>query len=65
MLRVLMTSCLDICSDGPIICVMPDNVWYEGVRVEDAEEIVDAHLDRGEPVERLLKPDAPTGFSLM
>ncbi len=63
--RVIMTSCLDICEGGPIVCVMPDNVWYEGVRVEDAEEIVDSHLGRGEPVERLRKPDAPKGFSLM
>ncbi len=63
--RVLKTTCLDICEGGPIICVMPDNVWYEGVRVEDAEEIVDSHLDRGEPVARLLKPEAPTGFSMM
>ncbi|MBT3350187.1 MAG: (2Fe-2S) ferredoxin domain-containing protein [Nitrospinaceae bacterium] len=63
--RTLKTTCLDICSSGPIICVMPDNVWYEGVRVEDAEEIVDSHLDRGEPVERLLIPEAPTGFSMM
>jgi (2Fe-2S) ferredoxin len=63
--RVLMTSCLDICEGGPIVCVMPDNVWYEGVRVEDAEEIVDSHLGRGEPVERLRKPDAPKGFSMM
>ncbi|MFP6867836.1 MAG: (2Fe-2S) ferredoxin domain-containing protein [Nitrospinota bacterium] len=63
--RVLKTSCLDICSGGPIVCVMPDNVWYEGVRVEDAEEIVDSHLDRGEPVAKLLIPDAPTGFSML
>ena len=63
--RILKTSCLDICSGGPIVCVMPDNVWYEGVRVEDAEEIVDSHLDRGTPVTRLLIPDAPIGFSMI
>lgn len=63
--RVLMTSCLDVCSGGPILCVMPDNVWYEGVRLEDVEEIVDAHLGRGEPVERLRKPETPTGLSLL
>lgn len=62
--RVLKTSCLDICSGGPIVCVMPDNVWYEGVRVEDAEEIVESHLGRGEPVARLLIPEAPAGFSI-
>jgi (2Fe-2S) ferredoxin len=62
--RVLESSCLDICADGPIVCVMPDNVWYQGVRVEDTEEIVDSHLGRGEPVERLLVPEEPAGLSL-
>ena len=63
--RILGTSCLDVCENGPVLCVMPDNVWYGGVRIEDAEEIVDSHLDKGVPVERLILPDAPEGLSLM
>jgi (2Fe-2S) ferredoxin len=62
--RVLESSCLDLCADGPIVCVMPDNIWYSGVRVEDVEEIVDSHLGHGEPVERLLVPEEPAGLSL-
>lgn len=62
--RVLATSCLDACENGAVVCVMPDNVWYGGVRLEDAEEIVHTHLGCGEPVERLLIPEAPKGLSL-
>ncbi|MEK6712486.1 MAG: (2Fe-2S) ferredoxin domain-containing protein [Nitrospinota bacterium] len=63
--RVLGTTCLDACEHGATVCVMPDNVWYGGVRAEDAEEIVEAHLGRGEPVRRLLIPEAPVGLALM
>ncbi len=62
--RILATSCLDVCAGGPILCVMPDNIWYGGVRIEDAEEIVESHLVKGEPVEWLLLPEAPEGLSL-
>ena len=54
--RILATSCMDVCENGAVVCVMPDNVWYGGVRPEDAEEIVEKHLENGEPVERLLIP---------
>ena len=43
---------------------MPDNVWYGGVRPEDAEDIVEKHLENGEPVERLLIPEGLSGLSL-
>jgi (2Fe-2S) ferredoxin len=63
--RVLGTTCLDVCEHGAVVCVMPDNVWYGGVRPEDAEEIVESHLAGGKPVARLLIPEAPKGLSLM
>lgn len=62
--RILATSCMDVCENGAVVCVMPDNVWYGGVRPEDAEEIVEKHLENGEPVERLLIPEEMSGLSL-
>jgi (2Fe-2S) ferredoxin len=61
---ILATSCLDVCAGGPILCVMPDNIWYGGVRIGDAEEIVESHFVKGEPVERLLLPEAPARLPL-
>jgi (2Fe-2S) ferredoxin len=60
--RVLVsrTGCLKHCSLGVTAAVYPDNVWYRGVRESDLEEICDAHLKNGVPVDRLLLPeDAP------
>jgi (2Fe-2S) ferredoxin len=48
-------SCLDLCWMGPAIAVMPDNVFYGNVRVEDVDEILDS-LENGTVVERLVVP---------
>lgn len=42
--RVSKSQCLDLCEMGPNVCVMPDNVWYNGVTLEDVEEIIRRHL---------------------
>ena len=46
-------GCLDACSQGPAVVVYPEGVWYGHVKVEDVPEIVESHLVRGQPVERL------------
>jgi (2Fe-2S) ferredoxin len=51
--RVNKSGCLDRCEEGPVCVVYPDAVWYTFVDEEDLDEIVDSHLGRGEPVERL------------
>ena len=51
--RVNKAGCLDRCDDGPCIVVYPEAVWYSYVDEHDIDEIVDSHLVRGEPVERL------------
>jgi (2Fe-2S) ferredoxin len=53
------TNCLKHCSRGITMAVYPDNVWYGGVKMEDLEEIFQAHLKEGRPVERLFMPDIP------
>lgn len=46
-------GCLDQCEHGPTVVVYPEGVWYGHVTADDVAEIVDQHLLRGEPVERL------------
>jgi (2Fe-2S) ferredoxin len=53
------TRCLKHCSRGITVAVYPDNVWYAAVTAEAAAEICEAHLVRGQPVERLFMPDIP------
>jgi (2Fe-2S) ferredoxin len=53
------TGCLKHCSRGVTVAVYPEGAWYAGVKPEDLCEIVERHLEGGEPVERLAMPDIP------
>ncbi|MBO7742465.1 MAG: NAD(P)H-dependent oxidoreductase subunit E, partial [Victivallales bacterium] len=52
--KVVQTGCFGFCAQGPIVKVMPDNVFYVQVTPEDAKEIVEKHVVGKELVERLL-----------
>ncbi|MEJ2612603.1 MAG: (2Fe-2S) ferredoxin domain-containing protein [Candidatus Thiodiazotropha sp.] len=53
-IRVNTAGCLDRCDLGPVLVVYPDAVWYTYVDHEDLDEILERHLLKGEPVERLM-----------
>ena len=55
--RVIQTGCFGFCAQGPIVKVMPDNVFYVQVTPGDAKEIVEKHIVGKELVERLLFVD--------
>ena len=42
--KVVQTGCFGFCAQGPIVKVMPDNVFYVQVTPEDADEIVEKHI---------------------
>lgn len=54
---VTTTACLNVCSQGPVMVVQPNNFWYGGV---DSEEVIDEILDaleEGEAAEKYLITD--------
>jgi len=44
-------DCLRICSDGPIMLIWPDGIWYGGVSAERIEAILREHVIGGQPRE--------------
>ncbi len=48
------TPCLGVCSNGPIVVVYPEGIWYAKVTPELLERIVGEHLKRGQPVEEAI-----------
>ena len=56
--RANAAGCLDQCEHGPTVVVYPGQIWYGFVRPEDVAEIVQRHLVGGQPVERLILPQA-------
>ena len=57
--RINRAGCLNQCGHGPNVVVYPDDVWYSGVQIEDADELFDEHLLHDRPVQRLLFPLPP------
>lgn len=59
--NVVKTGCFGLCSLGPVVKIMLDDVIYIKVTPEDAREIVSEHIMKGRKVERLLFKDPLTG----
>jgi len=59
--QVVMSGCFGFCEKGPIVKVMPDNIFYVGVKPADAKTIVEEHIIKGRTVEHLLYNDPITG----
>lgn len=56
-IRANASGCLDACEFGASVVVYPEQIWYGGVKLEDVEEIIQEHLLKNKPVERLMNKD--------
>lgn len=50
------TGCLNVCSQGPIMVIHPNNLWYGGVTPDRIDEILDA-LEENKVVEEYIITD--------
>jgi len=61
--RVDDVKCLGLCKHGPNVVVHdgsnPGGTWYMGLTEGDVPELVEEHLEGGEPVERLAAEKRP------
>jgi (2Fe-2S) ferredoxin len=57
--EVLVTKvgCTDQHPVGPTVIVHPDGIWYKLVQQSDVGEILEEHILRGKPVERLINEE--------
>ncbi len=56
-IKLVQTGCFGLCALGPVVIVHPDGTFYSRVEVGDVDEIVEEHLLKGRPVERLVYND--------
>ena len=49
LVRVSQVHCMDCCSEGPIVAVFPENVFYKGVKPGDVPQIIERHVKQGSP----------------
>ncbi|QSQ09048.1 NADP-reducing hydrogenase subunit HndC [Koleobacter methoxysyntrophicus] len=58
---VKATGCNGLCEKGPIVTILPDDVFYCGVKVTDVDEIVENTVLNNKVIERLLYFDSAKG----
>jgi len=51
------TGCHGFCERGPVVVLHPQEIFYQRVSAQDAEEIVSETIQKAKPVERLLYTD--------
>ncbi len=44
-IRVSRSGCLDVCSEGANVLLMPDNIWFKHVAEKDIRTIVDKAIE--------------------
>lgn len=52
--KILGSSCLGQCGNGPMVLVLPEKTWYSGVSCNAAKMIITRHLLKDKPVVSLL-----------
>ncbi|MCT8978229.1 NADH-quinone oxidoreductase subunit NuoF [Clostridium sp. CX1] len=54
------TGCDGLCEKGPVVKIQPDDIAYFKVKFEDAQEIVEKTIMKGEVIDRLLYLETST-----
>lgn len=52
--EVVGSSCLGQCGNGPMVLVVPDEIWYSRVHPNEVPAVVKRHLLGGKPVAAML-----------
>lgn len=48
------SQCLGQCGNGPMVVVMPEEVWYNHVHPDEVPTVIERHLRGGKPVAAML-----------
>lgn len=48
------SGCLGQCGNGPMVLVLPEEVWYDRVCAAEVPAVVEQHLRGGQPVRAML-----------
>ncbi|MBC8175063.1 MAG: NADH-quinone oxidoreductase subunit NuoF [Candidatus Marinimicrobia bacterium] len=51
---VVQTGCNGFCGQGPLMVVIPDNIFYGWLTLDDIPHLVEEHFLKGRPIEKLM-----------
>lgn len=52
--KVVRTGCLGGCGSGPMVRVLPDDIWYSHIQPTEVPLIIEQHLIGGKPIVAML-----------
>ncbi len=55
-LTVIGSACLGECGNGPMVLIIPAQIWYSRVHPDEVSAVVERHLKGGHPVVPMLYP---------
>ena len=58
---ITVTGCFGLCELGPVVIIYPEGTFYSRVEVSDIAELVEEHLVKGRPLERLEYTESTDG----
>jgi (2Fe-2S) ferredoxin len=60
-LQIMRTkaACFRVCSQGPILVVYPEGIWYSRATPERLERILDEHIVGGQPIQEWVIAENP------
>ncbi|NEP90411.1 MULTISPECIES: ferredoxin [Okeania] len=53
-IQVEKSGCLGQCGNGPMVLVLPEEVWYSHVHIDEVSAVVERHLLGGVSVKKML-----------
>lgn len=60
-IEVVVTGCFGLCELGPVVIVYPEGTFYSRVESSDIKELVEEHLVKGRPLDRLIYTEKGDG----
>ena len=58
---LIETGCNGFCAQGPVMVIYPAGIFYQYLNPDDVGEIIEQHILKGYPIERLMYRDPGTG----
>ena len=46
-IKIVLSGCFGLCESGPNIVIFPEGIFYSHVKLEDVDEIVEKHFEKG------------------
>jgi (2Fe-2S) ferredoxin len=53
---ITKAGCMGQCGNGPMVHILPDNIWYCQVSASEVAAVAEHHLRGGHPVKAMLSP---------